>query len=308
MNEIYNKYSILNPSNGEALTEYKIEKKANTKITKYYLYPKWISNRKEDEWIMSKSILKLIPKDMDLQIYYDIVYLGISDIKDRPRCKYCNKEAKFQFSNGYYNYCKDHRYKYCSELISKALKGRPLSEENKRNISLAKKGKPLTEEQRLRRPRGYKFSLSEEAKRKISISKRNCSRKCYKSGIYHSDKFNMNIKYLSSYELDFIKVCEISKVIKGIEIPEYIPYEYLGRSHSYYPDFTIILDSGIRVLIEVKPKNLINDTLVIIKKIAAIKWCYKNNYKYLTITESEIYKDKRRKLLNKNFTIYDYII
>ncbi len=76
---------------------------------------------------------------------------------------------------------------------------------NRKKLSLAKKGKKLTEEQRLKRPRGYHFHLSQEAKDKISKSKKGkvMSRAYYKSGTYESPKCKEKILYLSSYEKRF---------------------------------------------------------------------------------------------------------
>ena len=77
-----------------------------------------------------------------------------------------------------------------------------ISELNKLHISQAKKGKRLTEEQRLRRPRGYHFHLSAEAREKISLSKKGKvkSRNYYTSGKFDSKKFkNVFISYLMYY-------------------------------------------------------------------------------------------------------------
>ena len=165
VDKIYEKYSKINPYNSKGLRENfkKIENK-----TVYYYLPSWISKLKEDKWVASFRLSKYLKDDVNKQIYYDLVCLGISSIEDRPKCRFCNNEAKFLLSKGYYTYCYLHKVKHVGELVSKKLKGRPLSEENKRNISLSKKGKKLTEEQRLKRPRGYHFHLSQEATEKIS--------------------------------------------------------------------------------------------------------------------------------------------
>lgn len=306
-NSVYNKYSKINPYNSIGLINFK---KVKNKTTYYYV-PSWISKLDKDSWVSSFRLSKVLNDDVDKQIYYDIVHLGISSIKDRPKCIYCDSESKFIFNKGYFEYCSSHARKHSNDLTSKKLKGRPLSLETRKKMSEAKKGKKLTEEQRLRRPRGYHFHLSQEAKDKISRSKKGkvMSRAYYKSGIYESTKCSEKITYLSSYERDFLKICDYSKFIKSIEIPDPIRYNYSGGSHNYYPDFIIITDSGLKIMVEIKAKNLLNNNKVIAKRLAGKKWCREHNIKYVTLTEKEIYTSiKYKKCINKNLCIYDYIV
>lgn len=58
---------------------------------------------------------------------------------------------------------------------------------------------------------------------------------------------------------------------------EYVNYD--GRQRTYKPDFLI----NNNTLVEIKPKRLHNTPLCQLKKIAAEKFCIKNNYKYLLI-------------------------
>jgi hypothetical protein len=71
-----------------------------------------------------------------------------------------------------------------------------------------------------------------------------------------------------------------------------IPYtSYDGTDRSYQPDFLI---DG-RILVEVKPINLWNTTLVKLKKEAAEKFCKENNLEYKLVdvkTDSKLLKDK----------------
>lgn len=307
LDKIYEKYSKINQYSGIGLDYFrKVENK-----TVYYFVPSWISIYDENRWVAVFRMSKILNKDVNFQIYYDLVHLGITSSKERPKCNYCNNESKFTMKDGYFNYCKEHRYKHTSELTSKKLKGRPLSEQNKRNISLAKKGKKLTEEQRLRRPRGYRFHLSQEAKDKISLSKKGkvSSRSYYKSGIYKSKKSKDDLKYLSSYERDFLEICDSSKFITSIEVPNPIRYKFMGKNHSYYPDFLITTDSGLCIIVEIKAFNLLNNSKVIAKRLFGKKWCKENNMKYITLTEKDLYITKNyKKQINKELYIYKYII
>ena len=317
INYIYEKYSKVNPYKGVGLGDECIkrvkDKNPNKKsYTIYYFVPTWLSDFEEDKWIINFKLKEHLNSDVTFQIYYDLVYLGITRVEDRPRCEFCGKESKFNSSRKYFGYCAEHRYKHIAKINSAHFKGIPLSEETKRKLSLAKKGKKLTEEQRLKRPRGYHFKHSQEAKEKISRAKKGKarSRSYYKSGTYETKKCKEPITYLSSYERDFLKLCDYSKLIVSIEIPEPIEYKIAGVNHNYYPDFLITTESGMKIMIEVKAYNMLYDKKVLIKKFAAKKWCKKNNIKYIILTEKEIYLKnliKSEKVLNKSFRIYDYV-
>lgn len=322
INKIYKKYTLLrsNVSNDieENKKRYLIKKirksRSNKKdfveIIEYYVFPKWLTELNQDIKVAPCKVNKNLPKDLTPQMYYDLVILGINSIEERPKCAYCGSESSFSLCKGYKSYCKSCNRKEAAKNISKALKGKPLSELNRKHLSEAKKGKKLTEEQRLRRPRGYHFHLSEEAKRKVSLSKsRIHNLKFYKSGTYKSSKCDKMINYMSSYELDFLKICDSSKFIHKVEVPDPIPYEYIGKFHSYYPDFMITLDSGKKVLVEIKPKNLMMNELVLIKRFSAFKWCRKLGIYHITITQDSIYKTNKKfkKVINYNLRIYDLL-
>lgn len=316
---IYLKYSVLNPFRGIGFKEYH---KLINKVHYYYVPSIFRKDESVNSYVSIYKLKDILKSDITYQIYYDLVVLGIDSIKKRPKCVHCGGEAKFSFiwekcPQGYREYCKNKecRYKTTSNKTSAKLKGRPLSEINKRNLSKAKKGKKLTEEQRLKRPRGYHFTLTDEQRRKISESKKGKikSRSYYNSGIFESKKFSTSFSYLSSYERDFLQFCENSKQIISIEVPDPIRYYYAGGFHSYYPDFLITISSGQKFLVEIKAKNLINTEKVIAKRIAGIKWCKKNNVKYITLTEEDLYikrkitDPKNHKRVKKYLNFYDYL-
>jgi hypothetical protein len=136
------------------------------------------------------------------------------------------------------------------------------------------------------------------------------SRSYYKSGTYETKKCKEPITYLSSYERDFLKICDYSKLIVSIEIPDPIEYKMAGGNHNYYPDFLITTDSGMKIIIEVKAYNMLYDKKVLVKKYAAKKWCRKNGMKYIILTEKDIYLKnliRGERILNRSFRIYDYV-
>lgn len=147
LEELYKYYSSLNPLNGIGLG-YSNYCRRSGNFWEYFI-PSFININGIDEWIKGPWIEKHFPKEVNKQIYFDLVVLGISSTKDRPKCKFCGKECMFDFTRdpkknrfpGYKTYCRDCRYKHIGQLTSKKLKGRPLSETNKRNISIAKKGR-----------------------------------------------------------------------------------------------------------------------------------------------------------------------
>ena len=124
-----------------------------------------------------------------------------------------------------------------------------------------------------------------------------------KRGDYKPLKSDKVIRYLSTWELKFMKMCDLSKDILEIDTVESIPYVYSGKDHMYIPDFKLKLDTGFTVIIEIKPKNLINDPVVIAKRITAKKYCRKMGYKYITLTEIELFKR-----IKGSFNIYDYVV
>lgn len=64
------------------------------------------------------------------------------------RGKYCSRSCKSKYDNhgfkkGHGRFLSDEKYREIGKKISKALKGRPLSEDHKKKLSIVKKGKKL---------------------------------------------------------------------------------------------------------------------------------------------------------------------
>ena len=96
------------------------------------------------------------------------------------------------------------------------------------------------------------------------------------------------IKYRSSWELKFLQWCDnnpnIKKVIsEGIKIP----YYYKNKLRNYYPDF-VILYKDKKLLIEIKPKNMIMNEQNQAKFNAAKKFAKEKNLDFLILTENEL--------------------
>jgi len=99
---------------------------------------------------------------------------------------------------------------------------------------------------------------------------------------------NGKIKYRSSWELKFLQWADnnpnIKKIIsEGIKIP----YYYKGKLRNYYPDF-VILYKDKKLLIEIKPKNMIMNEQNQAKFNAAKKFAKEKNLDFLILTENEL--------------------
>lgn len=293
--------------------EYKLVK-GKSKI--YYNVFSWITLEKEDMWVSCKSLGKFLQKyNMTIQIYYDIVILGLVNIFERPKCEYCGGTVKFyNIYDGYQRFCS----KICMDnglkgriitketriKMSKSHIGLKSSEETKRKIGEANKRRIFTPEIRRNMSLGTLKRLTDPDKHFKTTDR--FTTKGFKSGIIKSSKAGeKNIKYLSSWEKFFIEMCDNYKEIIKLETPD--PIEYIrddGTVHNYLPDFKLTLSNGMEVLIEIKPNNLVKKSrIVLLKRIAAKKYCRKVGLKYVILTENELFNR-----IHGSFNIFDYIV
>ena len=326
--EIYKYYSNKNPNKGKRTSLDNITKIVTDKNllkSKLLLIPNWISG--EDDKYYSFQKIKYILEKYELtpQIYYDIVILGISSPIDRPKCN-CGNYTKYKgIVGGYKTYCNRicmYKYREVNEafrtynLGGKDKKGKHLSEETKRKISIANKGKPRyipTEETRRKLSKAHKGrKITWKDKQRVAALKRiqrdpigalKFVKSRGKSGYYKPEKCSETIRYLSTWEFKFLRWCDFSKDVDLIETAEPIPYTFSGKDHIYIPDFKLTLNNKQIIIVEIKPKNLVNDPVVIAKRVTAKKYCRKNNFKYVTLTEVELFKR-----INGSFNIFDYIV
>lgn len=215
------------------------------------------------------------------QILYDIFELGINSEKDRPRCPFCGKPAKYyMYSYGYYTTCGDQQCKNQRVSDSNLGDGNPnfgkkMSRENREKLSQ----KAILEHER----NSYDTS---------GISGNLSLSKCPD---YHYD---------SSWEKEFALFCENNDVIKRFERPGVISYEFDGINRKYIPDFLLVLEDK-QVLIEIKPKFKLKEThpdyLKTQTKISTAKiFCEENGIQsFLILTEDDLFENgnyKKKKL------------
>lgn len=328
--EVFKLFLLLNPQPGVSFSDWTTGKGTNKK---YKLFS-WLIGEEEDRFVSYLKFsreLRKVNSSFTLQIYYDIVVLGLLNIEDRPRCPICGKYTEFDsFRRGYKMTCST----FCRKIVKQnimeknhqMLKGRPVSNETREKLSISHKGKIPKEAIKARTAQLKEFAKTEEGKsfyKKLGEenSKRNIKKlisspennsniyggnKKFKRGKYFSNIFNINFWYDSSWELCFIKYIE--KIYKKGDIvnfsrcKDYIEYvsPIDNKIHRYLPDFYIEFSSGIKLVIELKPERLFkSDQLVLSKKIAAKKYFYKKDINYIVLTEKELFISKKEKYYSK---------
>ena len=301
--------------NGLSYDASSIAKRVNGKLV--YYFPKWMSGKTEDEWISLKMLnksLKLL--GIDNQEYHDVMVLSISDSKDRPKCpcgtytRYCSPTIGYR--------------KYCSMdcQIKFNLKGRKQSEETIRKRSEGMKGKKNalgyhhTEKAKMAMSKARKgvphsdiWKLNSSIAASLRYERMPEKMPSYnnsKRGKYYSEKFQYEFTYQSSWELYFIKECDTIDRIKVLKrgynyITKYVD-PISNKIRRYEPDFEVILDDGSVIVVEIKPYNLVSDSVVTSKRNAILNRINNENLsiKYITLTEIELY--------NSELPLIDYIL
>jgi hypothetical protein len=89
------------------------------------------------------------------------------------------------------------------------------------------------------------------------------------------------MRFRSTWELEFVKLCKKIKIRKVLYETLMIPYydTVNKKVRNYIPDFLI----EDRYLVEVKPLDLMQDTIVLCKAKAAEEYCKVNNLEYLML-------------------------
>lgn len=342
MNEdkiIFDKLISKNPNKGVKYLDYKeikLKKNGHKKI--YYKIYSWFSG-KEDYFIIGNRLSPHLKKNygITLQVYYDIIILGIESIDQRPKCNICNKDVPFRgLWAGYRKTCNDrsceiqydrllvieskkrkvfHHTEKSKELLRQKALGRKHSEESKQKMSESRKGVKKTFSKEFISyliNRNKAMVWTPEQRERISIASTNRLLNSNRKGIrskYFSDKFNEQFLFDSSWEERFIKLMEKTYICRDISIlkrcRDIVQYKKDdGTLHRYLPDFYIEFKDGIKVVIEIKPASLVkNDRVVYLKKIAAKKYFKNKGIKYIILTENELFKR-----IKGSFNIYDFIV
>lgn len=249
----------------------------------------WITGKDVDVWVSFAYMgIKLNNYGYSSQLYYDVVVLNIDDVSDRPKCRNCGKDVKFEsLSRGYRDFC---------NLSCTAKWGNKVPSKIK-NVSKALTGKKLSKE--------HRESLSRAAANRVI---KTGGRGYYntKHGKYKPTKSDKELIFDSSWEKEFMILTDKDKFIKNIDRPNFkIPYKSKGIIKNYVPDFIINTINNFRIVIEIKPKRLLYKNNNLEKRLAGKLYCRKNNMKYVILTEENLYSNISK---NGGFSISDYII
>ena len=336
--EIFDSFMSLNPFPGKKMTDWKIGKGQKIKIKLY----KWMTLSGKEMYVSISRFSRLVPDlckvAVTSQIYFDVIVLGITDLKERPKCINCGKFSRF-IGLGERGYLKT-----CSHNCDMALKSARIEKEGKKLKNLSKSKEQIrkivqtksTDEYKRKVSESiknfYKTPLGEERRKKISetIRRRNLDdistgkffkrKGRYKKGFFIT-KSKSSLGYDSSWVMDFLKHLDnawysedIKRVTRCTDRIQY--YDNNDKKFRIYiPDFTIVFKSGMKLVVEIKPLSYIKyDSVTRQKYIAAKKFYRKNNIKYIVLTEVELYFTRRNKSyrnksgLKKSFSLYDYII
>ena len=175
--------------------------------------------------------------------------------------------------------------KVMRQCRSKESTGRIQTPEKSRKISekLAGKPKSLTHKQKLSEV--WDIGHTAEVINRMAVN----SRSQYKTGYFYSHKNCCDIFFASSYELySFIGLEHDNNVKKYGRCTFSIPYIINGEMHRYVPDIGAQYIDNSFIIIEIKPNNLVENEDVVLKKLAAQKYCRENCMSYEMWTEKEI--------------------
>lgn len=241
------------------------------------------------------------------QIMYDIGVLGLTSINDRPRCPICGNPVEFNiFTRGYFKTCKNPE---CSKnaiklTVTELWKNQEYKEIQSRSHA---EWASFPENKELMRVRSLKMWEDDEYRNRLKTAhiewaKNNPDK--VKSGSnfrgIHGKELSQKSRngylfYDSTWEKDFIDFCNKSDFIRSIERSKlHIPYLYEDFTRNYFPDFEIELFTGELLLIEIKPKYLINTDSKTKKKIEAGKKFVSEENRflaYLVLNEEILYDD-----------------
>ena len=306
--------------------------------------PLWLSKilNCESSWYNGKYVSRILRQNnINVQIFYDSVILGLKDINHRPTCPICGSTLKFRtISHGYESTCskdchsKLKRISY-DNTVEMKKKGDKVSELVKQKISKSLKGRPISEEARRKRSEYMKaFAKTEKGKefyKRVGEINAKSNREIlngekiintptgyyvssrFKRGKVFVETFNKMFTYDSSWELLFIEYFmdenNISDVLVFDRCKQEIPYvDQEGKPRNYSPDFYIKFVSGIRLVIEIKPKFLLSSDEKVKLKIKAGEEFFKDkNIKYLVFTEDVFLEKSLGKMkIKTNFNINDF--
>lgn len=250
MNEsmIFNEFLSKNPFPGKPYDNVSFKPNRFGSKTRFFV-PEWLSNEPDRYLPPSKLTLILRKFNYTIQMYYDILVLGLTNIEDRPKCPITGEYTKFySITLGYRKYSSIQAFSKSLSLdtpenrarnakISKAkmgnqiTKGRKITEETRKRMSMAQKG----------------HYVSDEAKRHMSES--HVGKPGSRKGIPHSKEVRDRLSKLTLERIDknpeiienFIKY-GIQKTNKGYyKSDKYVGNNITGKWFYYMSNFEAVV-------------------------------------------------------------------
>lgn len=106
------------------------------------------------------------------------------------------------------------------------------------------------------------------------------------NGWYRSHKMNEDYHFRSSWEEQAYRILDDNIRVSRFYVEcLVIPYEFEGNSKGYIPDILVILFSGRKILIEIKPSELVDDAINVAKFKYATDYCRDHDMEFKVITE-----------------------
>ena len=289
-----------------------------------FIIPGWVTNSVNNTLVSTKGMKKFY-KDHNLtsQILYDVLVLGLTSIEERPKCPVCGKEIKYRGNltgkySGYNETCSnkcrlnlirdlsntDEAKRKQVESMRRSggynhlywntyRKDHPVLDSTREKISKANKGKkqPPEAAKKSAESRSKRFKEHpEELEKFVGNYKRS-----KKGRVSLSKAPKGYYTYLSSWEEMFAIFCNELDFIATIENPEGIEYQFNNSIHYYYPDMLLTTTTGLKLLIEIKPKYYLTDEKNQAKFSAGKSWVQsRDNYLgYVIYTEDDLLDGNR---------------
>jgi len=156
--------------------------------------------------------------------------------------------------------------------------------------------------------KGKRKRLLSELKAKGFVRHKNSN--SYISGLFWSTKNNKEYTFRSTYEFAYFFMLENDDNVESYIVE---PFDILYRSpkdnriHRYIPDIIVLYKDGSLKIIEIKPKCMTTDPVVVRKAEAARKYIkmYRLDATYEFITEEDIFNTSKDYVKLKNLLLKD---
>lgn len=274
-----------------------------------WILPGWVSGSEEKEIKVKFKRIKHLARSIGVsdRVLYDVLQLGLTDISQRPKCPICGKERKFDsFGRGYGATCSS---KSCISEKARREVTNLWKDEEYRSGQINTKKKWMNQPEYIEKFKNRAISQwSDKDYRKkqttshIEFCKNNpdkvFSGQC--GTVISNKSINGELIYDSSWEKDFIEFCNREDYIISINRTTFpISYVYDNIQRNYFPDFEIVLETGIKLLVEIKCDWLLETDEKTKYKIEAGENFVKNSKDfsdYLVLVEQDLYiiKSKRQ--------------